>query len=159
MFPHIPLPAVRFELERTGSVETTVERILRDGRLPEVRVVIQSAGPFAGLGAASECVLLIHRVCGTLQPPAGFFVDPSAPAPPAPVAPTPAAAPTKPTTPASLITRLGLQSRAAAASPDAPVVDNTEGKGKGKVGWETNPEARERNLKERKERMVLEARR
>lgn len=37
MFPNIPLPAVRFELERTGSVETTVERILRDGRLPEVR--------------------------------------------------------------------------------------------------------------------------
>lgn len=37
MFPHIPVPAVRYELERTGSVEGTIERILRDGRLPEVR--------------------------------------------------------------------------------------------------------------------------
>lgn len=37
MFPNIPIPAVRFELERSGSVETTVERILREGRLPEVR--------------------------------------------------------------------------------------------------------------------------
>lgn len=33
------------------------------------------------------------------------------------------------------------------------------GKGKGKVEWEESQVARERNLKERKERMVLEARR
>ena len=36
MFPHIPLTAVRYELERTGNVEATVERCLRDGRLPDV---------------------------------------------------------------------------------------------------------------------------
>lgn len=41
---------------------------------------------------------------------------------------------------------------------EEPVV---EGKGKGKAApaWETTMEARERSLKERKEKMVLEARR
>ncbi|KAI8049905.1 hypothetical protein BDF22DRAFT_697203 [Syncephalis plumigaleata] len=34
MFPHLPLPAIRRDLERTRSVEITCERILRDGTLP-----------------------------------------------------------------------------------------------------------------------------
>jgi coupling of ubiquitin conjugation to ER degradation protein 1 len=43
MFPHIPVTAIRRDLERTRSVELTCERILRDGGLPLVsRRVLQT---------------------------------------------------------------------------------------------------------------------
>ncbi|KAM0752443.1 hypothetical protein T439DRAFT_324531 [Meredithblackwellia eburnea MCA 4105] len=139
MFPHVSVASVRYELERTGDVQGAVDRILRDGALPE--------------------------------PPAGFFVDPSATPAPPPVQAAPPATHTPapsssssatPATPASLIQRLGLQHRAVDESGSGSAsVPSTPDKGKGKVGsgWEATPEARERNLRERKEKMVLEARR
>lgn len=96
---------------------------------------------------------------GYLQPPLGLFTD----------QPATQRVPTQPTTAAlqasgasaaaaqTLISRYNLQARLA----------ETEGKGKGKAreeddaptsGWATSAAEREKNLKERKARMVLEAR-
>jgi coupling of ubiquitin conjugation to ER degradation protein 1 len=36
MFPDIPTAAIQADLQRTGSVETTVDNALRDGGLPLV---------------------------------------------------------------------------------------------------------------------------
>lgn len=122
-----------------------------------------------------------------MQPPAGFFVDPAAPRAPPP-APTPARATqtdsssssATPGTPSSLIKRLQLESRLSELPPsaaakgkgkavDAGAEDSSSGapatptpKGKGRVqgaAWEASPELREKSLKERKAKMVLEARR
>ena len=38
MFPHISYAAIHYDLLQTGSAESTCDRILRDGNLPEVRV-------------------------------------------------------------------------------------------------------------------------
>ncbi|GAA5909729.1 hypothetical protein JCM6882_008475 [Rhodosporidiobolus microsporus] len=150
VFPHVTAAAARWELERNGgSVERAVERALREGGLPE--------------------------------PPASYFPPPPTGAPLPPTTPR-AATPTPvgggaPTTPhgasssstagppPSLIKRMGLQGRAA-------VEDHGKGKGKGKgkeveedegagtrVGWSPSAAERERNLRARKERLVLEARR
>lgn len=37
MFPDVPTAAIQADLQRTGSVETTVDNALRDGGLPLVR--------------------------------------------------------------------------------------------------------------------------
>ncbi|KAG0234091.1 hypothetical protein BGW41_001228 [Actinomortierella wolfii] len=34
MFPHIPVAAIQYDLQKTGSVELTCENVLRDGTLP-----------------------------------------------------------------------------------------------------------------------------
>ncbi|KAG0230473.1 hypothetical protein B0O80DRAFT_459718 [Mortierella sp. GBAus27b] len=34
MFPHIPVEAIQYDLQKTGSVEQTCDNILRDGTLP-----------------------------------------------------------------------------------------------------------------------------
>jgi coupling of ubiquitin conjugation to ER degradation protein 1 len=36
MFPHIPSAAIVASLQTTGSVEITIEQVLRDGTLPMV---------------------------------------------------------------------------------------------------------------------------
>lgn len=36
-FPQVTPNQARWDLGRSGSVETTIEKILRDGRLPDVR--------------------------------------------------------------------------------------------------------------------------
>ncbi|BGP32195.1 hypothetical protein JCM10296v2_003975 [Rhodotorula toruloides] len=135
MFPHVSQAAARWELERNGgSVERAVERALREGGLP--------------------------------QPPASYFPPDASTSTPRPATPTPAA----PVTPArsgastsaargqppSLIARMGLQNK---------VVSEEKGKGKevegsqGGGGWSPNAAEREKNLRARKEKLVLEARR
>ena len=37
VFPNIPVAAIVADLQRTGSVETTIDNALRDGGLPLVR--------------------------------------------------------------------------------------------------------------------------
>lgn len=39
MFPDVPTAAIQADLQRTGSVQTTVDNALRDGGLPLVRFV------------------------------------------------------------------------------------------------------------------------
>ncbi|BGP40245.1 hypothetical protein JCM10450v2_004224 [Rhodotorula kratochvilovae] len=133
VFPTVSPGAARWELERNGgSVERAVERALREGGLPE--------------------------------PPASYFPPPpegSAAAPPRPATPTPATPVRGASTsaqrgpPPSLIKRMGLQAKVAA-----------EDKGKGKeteavtsAGWSPDASQREQNLRARKEKLVLEARR
>ncbi|KAI5477750.1 40S ribosomal protein s1 [Pseudohyphozyma bogoriensis] len=112
-----------------SGMERTVERCLRDGALPEA--------------------------------PQGFFSDDVPPAPPVPATPATNPIPSAststsaPATPPSLITRLNLSARASAQKSGAEE-DGGEGR---KGGWEASPEKREKSLRERKERMVLEARR
>lgn len=101
-----------------------------------------------------------------IQPPASYFPPDASTSTPRPATPTPAA----PVTPArstastsstrgqppSLIARMGLQNK---------VVADDKGKGKevesgqGGGGWSPNAAERERNLRARKEKLVLEARR
>ncbi|KAK4048306.1 hypothetical protein OIV83_004827 [Microbotryomycetes sp. JL201] len=88
---------------------------------------------------------------------------------------------TRPTTPSSLIKRLGLQDRIDQEFTPVPRAIDVKGKGKAvdeigeddessstskvqttttnKTGWQTSAQAREQSLKERKAKMVLEARR
>ena len=40
MFPDIPTAAIQADLQRTGSVETTVDNALREGSLPLVRTCV-----------------------------------------------------------------------------------------------------------------------
>ncbi|BGP08195.1 hypothetical protein JCM10049v2_004041 [Rhodotorula toruloides] len=134
MFPHVSQAAARWELERNGgSVERAVERALREGGLP--------------------------------QPPASFFPPDASTSTPRPATPTPAA-PVTPSRssastssargqPPSLIARMGLQNK---------VVSEDKGKGKEVEGaqaggWSPNAAEREKNLRARKEKLVLEARR
>ncbi|GAA5985089.1 hypothetical protein JCM11641_006354 [Rhodosporidiobolus odoratus] len=134
VFPHVTERAARWELERNGaSVERAVERALREGGLPEPPASYlspTSTGPIAAAAGAAT-----------------------------PIPANPAASSSSSTSrgpPPSLIQRMGLQSRAA-----------MEEKGKGKareetgdkVGWSPDSRERERRLRERKEKLVLEARR
>ncbi|GAA5983924.1 hypothetical protein JCM10908_005976 [Rhodotorula pacifica] len=146
MFPNVSQYAARWELERNGgSVERAVERALREGGLPE--------------------------------PPASYF-PPTADATPAttPFPTTPArgaaitaATPTTPAsssstnrgTPPSLIARMGLQAQVAADVKGKGKASD-EGAGSASAsasGWSPKAEERERNLRARKEKLVLEARR
>ncbi|KPV74751.1 uncharacterized protein RHOBADRAFT_65076, partial [Rhodotorula graminis WP1] len=143
VFPLVSQGAARWELERNGgSVERAVERALREGGLPE--------------------------------PPASYFPPPadgSVPAVARPATPTPVT-PTRGSStsahvaqgpPPSLIKRMGLQAKVAADDHD-----QGKGKGKGKEvdgeplkagGWSPDASQREQNLRARKEKLVLEARR
>ncbi|BGP55783.1 hypothetical protein JCM8202_005652 [Rhodotorula sphaerocarpa] len=139
MFPNVSQHAARWELERNGgSVERAVERALREGGLPE---------PPASYNPPSA-----------EAPRATGPVPPTTPvrAAPAPQASTPAGAGAR-GKPPSLIARMGLQAQVAA-----------DVKGRGKAtdedtgfssGWSPKAEEREKNLRARKEKLVLEARR
>jgi coupling of ubiquitin conjugation to ER degradation protein 1 len=104
-----------------------------------------------------------------IQPPAGYQIPPS-------LAPTPAPATTSPvigkrTAPApgkSLIDRYGLSARIPSvdkgkgkekAEDESETPTGQPGQGQGVGKWEGSKEERERGLRERKEKMVLEARR
>ncbi|TNY19691.1 hypothetical protein DMC30DRAFT_289845 [Rhodotorula diobovata] len=139
VFPLVSPGAARWELERNGgSVERAIERALNEGGLPE---------PPASY----------------FPPPADGSVAPVArPATPVPVTPargSSTSAQTSQGPPPSLIKRMGLQAKVAA-----------EDKGKGKAGegsagagaaggWSPDASQREQNLRARKEKLVLEARR
>ncbi|GAA5840134.1 hypothetical protein JCM9279_002287 [Rhodotorula babjevae] len=145
VFPLVSQGAARWELERNGgSVERAVERALREGGLPE--------------------------------PPASYFPPPpdgSVPAVARPATPTPVTPARGATSsahvaqgpPPSLIKRMGLQAKVAADDHE-----QGQGKGKGKgregegspgkgAGWSPDASQREQNLRARKEKLVLEARR
>lgn len=189
MFPNVSQHAARWELERNGgSVERAVERALREGGLPEVSPgdAIYLALVTATRVAESllherhalrrppcrfpETPRLTLTLSPPPQPPASYN-PPSAEAPratgpvppttpvraaPAPQASTPAGAGAR-GKPPSLIARMGLQAQVAA-----------DVKGRGKAtdedtgsssGWSPKAEEREKNLRARKQKLVLEARR
>lgn len=166
-FPHVTENQARWDLGRSGSLEMTMERLLRDGRLPTVRFCCCctfARGILSPL-ASRSCS------CRDMQPPANLFPpEGNVPRPrPSATAPTDAKAPTNPSRaggPPTLIQKLNLQARA--EEQDALVRDS---KGKGKAvdpaehaGRSENPvkatpgDSREDALKERKAKMVLDAR-
>lgn len=149
MFPHIPEPSIRYDLQRTGSVDVTCERILTEGRLPE--------------------------------PPTGFFPPISTPQT-QPQNTTTNTNTTNLATPnskassskksPSLISRFGLESKLNANGNGGNGVDegdeslgnvsmeSLKGKEREKVGgWGEEKVEREKRLRERKEKMILDARR
>ncbi|KAJ1028422.1 hypothetical protein NDA16_001589 [Ustilago loliicola] len=143
LFPHISDASIRYDLQRSGSVEATCERILNEGGLP--------------------------------SPPAGFFgtAEPSTPSnaatlraqnanrTPNGAASGSASSVSTPSKSPNLISRYGLQSRIA-GSDDLPSTPNshTSNSSHGSPSsWATTPEERAKLLKDRKEQMILEARR
>lgn len=143
LFPHIPDASIRYDLQRSGSVEATCERILNEGGLP--------------------------------APPAGFFgtAEPSTPSnaatlraqnanrTPNGAASGSASSMSTPKKSPNLISRFGLQSRIVGSdgmpsTPDSQASSSSHGS---PSSWATTPEARAKLLKDRKEQMILEARR
>ncbi|GAA5910397.1 hypothetical protein JCM8208_004465 [Rhodotorula glutinis] len=139
VFPLVSQGAARWELERNGgSVERAVERALREGGLPE--------------------------------PPASYFPPPadgSVPAVARPATPTPVTPVRGSSTsthvaqgpPPSLIKRMGLQAKVAADAHDKGKGREGEGETAKAGGWSPDASQREQNLRARKEKLVLEARR
>ncbi|SPO22147.1 uncharacterized protein UTRI_02153_B [Ustilago trichophora] len=141
LFPHIPDASIRYDLQRSGSIEATCERILNEGGLP--------------------------------SPPAGFFgtAEPSTPSNAATVraqnairahhaaASGSASAISTPSKSPNLISRFGLQTRIADDLPSTPTSNTSISSQGSPSSWATTPEERARLLKDRKEQMILEARR
>ncbi|KAM0791155.1 hypothetical protein ACM66B_005640 [Microbotryomycetes sp. NB124-2] len=164
MFPGIPSRNVRYALEQSrGNVQSVVERVLRDGSLPE-----PPASFFPELSPASRPTRPATPLgSGGATPATAGSSNPS----------------TRPATPLSLITRLGLQDQIKNDNDDdSPKSSSIDVKGKGRAqgestlqdnatagageaagakvsGWQTSAQAREQSLRERKAKMVLEARR
>ncbi|WFD35179.1 hypothetical protein MCUN1_002029 [Malassezia cuniculi] len=164
MFPHVSKTAIHYDLLQTGSAEATCDKILRDGTLPEppagfrlpeipgthtTPVAAQAHVASAGLGAGS--------VAGT-PAPAGLAV----PNTPAQSTTTATASPNTVSPTASLIAKYRLEERLQDEITDDVEITN---KGKERVGrvdpqaWAAQASDREAELRERKARMVLAARR
>jgi len=130
-FPQITERQARWDLGRSGSVETTIERILREGRLPE---------PPPGLFPATDPTAAAHASENSTASAAR--------------AASMAHISSKP----NLITRFNLQGRIEEA-------DDIKGKGKAtqqqqtQAQWAASTEDRQDSLKERKARLILDARR
>ncbi|GAA5996595.1 CUE domain-containing protein [Rhodotorula paludigena] len=133
VFPNVSQAAARWELERNGgSVERAVERALREGGLPE---------PPASYFPPSPDALVVRPGTPTQAAPAAAGSSASAQAKRGP--------------PPSLIARLGLQDKV--ASDDKGKAKEAEAASA--TGWSTSASEREKNLRARKEKLVLEARR
>ncbi|WVQ73867.1 hypothetical protein IAR50_003448 [Cryptococcus sp. DSM 104548] len=135
-FPHIPVPNIIYHLSRTKSAQSTSEEILEKGFL--------AAPP------------------PTFNIPASLF---STTTPPAQIPPTAQTQNTKSTATKaqSLIDRYNLSSKVPSAKGKEKAVeqDQQEAEASASTGskWEDSKEKREMGLKERKEKMILEARR
>ncbi|PWY98535.1 hypothetical protein BCV70DRAFT_201852 [Testicularia cyperi] len=140
LFPHISEASIRYDLQRSGSAEATCERILNEGGLP--------------------------------NPPAGFFgsVEPRSPAPTStstsigsgnthasPQTPNASASSKTASKSPNLISRYGLQSRLATPEKNHDA-SSSSAPGSSPNGWAQTPEERAKILRDRKEKMILEAR-
>lgn len=144
LFPHIPDASIRYDLQRSGSVEETCERILNEGGLPP---------PPAGFFGAAE-----SSTTSTAAAVRAQNANRTAPL----TAAAAAGASTGVTTPTkspNLISRFGLQSRLASDDLTSTPLSNKSTSSQGSPSsWATTPEERARILKDRKEQMILEAR-
>jgi len=132
MFPDIPRDNIRYDLLRTGNTELTTNKILEKGFLE--------------------------------APPAPYYRlyprTPQEPTPPRQNFIIAAGSGSKPEPPKSnLINRFHLERRVSSPEPEDFIALNAVGSGGSTKGvWEDTPGKREQNLKERKERMILAAR-
>ncbi|WVO17961.1 hypothetical protein L204_105659 [Cryptococcus depauperatus] len=131
-FPHVPVPNIIYHLSRTRSAQATSEVILERGELP--------------------------------PPPPAFNIPasliPNAPAPPRLTANLLSSLKPLPSKHQSLVDRYNLSSRL----PSSKGKEKAEGESPARKKadarkWEESKEKRELGLKERKEKMILEARR
>ncbi|KAF5384547.1 hypothetical protein D9757_006424 [Collybiopsis confluens] len=138
MFPDLPRDNIRYDLLRTGSVETTTNKILERGFL-------EAASSFC-FPPASYFTLYPRTVHPAQQNQRNNAAGSSASA---------SGVQSKET----LISRYNLQSKAElqnSGEQSAAMIEEEEVGGKAK--WEDTPEKREASLKERKEKMILAAR-
>lgn len=148
MFPHISESSIRYDLQRSGSVDVTCERILTEGRLPE-----PPAGLFAPTPTPTNQNQNQNRTNGnatTNNINNGALTTPNSKASSSKKSP-------------SLISRFGLESRLSEDdSSDISLgdvsVESLKGKEKANMGWGEEKGEREKRLRERKEKMILEAR-
>ncbi|EMD32463.1 hypothetical protein CERSUDRAFT_143926 [Gelatoporia subvermispora B] len=135
MFPDIPVDNIRYDLLRTGSVQTTTNKILERGFIPPPPPAYYTVYPRA--------------VDSAPQAPAPGTARAATPA-------TPAQDKGKGRARAdNLITRYRLEDRLESASSSAvPRPEDAAGK----AAWEDSPEKREASLRERKAQMILAAR-
>ncbi|CDS82390.1 uncharacterized protein SPSC_03209 [Sporisorium scitamineum] len=143
LFPHIPDASIRYDLQRSGSVEATCERILNEGGLPS---------PSAGFFGTAEPSTPANAA--TLRAQNANRTTPTA------AASGSASALSTPSKSPNLISRFGLQSRLAASDdlPSTPQSHTSTSSQGSPSGWATTPEERAKLLKDRKEQMILEAR-
>lgn len=154
-FPQVTENQARWDLGRSGSLEMTMERLLRDGRLPNVCY-----------SSTTDSLNVFLLRLEAVQPPVNLFPA-SGNVPRATRASAPSASKATSNASAStLIQKLGLQARA--EEQDALLRDS-HGKGKAvdpaEHGLAPPPstssgkaDTREDALKERKAKMVLDAR-
>lgn len=143
LFPHIPDASIRYDLQRSGSVEATCERILNEGGLPS-----PPAGFFGTAETSTSSNAATLRAQNANRTP-GRAVSGMA------------SAVTTPSKSPNLISRFGLQSRLAGAedlpsTPDSRASSSSQGS---PSSWAPTPEERAKLLKDRKEQMILQARR
>lgn len=141
LFPHIPDASIRYDLQRSGSIEATCERILNEGGLPS-----PAAGFFGTAEPSTPSNAATARAQTANRTPNGAASSSAVS--------TPSKSP-------NLISRFGLQSRIAGAddlpsTPSSSVSAKSQGS---PSSWATTPEERAKILKDRKEQMILEARR
>jgi len=108
---------------------------------------------------------MISGEVADIQPPAGYQIPPSLAPTPAPTTTNTSPVIGKRTAPSpgkSLIDRYGLSARIPSVDKGKAKAEDEQpgqGQGQGAGKWEGSKEERERGLRERKEKMVLEARR
>ncbi|TKY87353.1 hypothetical protein EX895_004030 [Sporisorium graminicola] len=143
LFPHISDASIRYDLQRSGSVEATCERILNEGGLPS-----PPAGFFGTAEPSTPNNAAALRAQNTNHTTANGAASSSASS-----LSTPSKSP-------NLISRFGLQSRLATSDdlPSTPQSHMSTSSQGSPGSWATTPEERAKLLKDRKEQMILEAR-
>ncbi|KDN43757.1 hypothetical protein K437DRAFT_225436 [Tilletiaria anomala UBC 951] len=140
MFPQVPEASIRYDLSRTGNVEATCDRILREGALPPPPSGLFQTPPG---GARSDAPGGQRAASGSIEPAAR------------PTAGVSAAANEKAQ---DLISRFNLQSRLSASErPGQAAVSSSASSSTG--SWSESRQEREQALRSRKEAVILEARR
>ncbi|KLO15174.1 hypothetical protein SCHPADRAFT_276261 [Schizopora paradoxa] len=142
MFPDMPVDNIRYDLLRTGNVEVTTNKIIERGYLDAPPASYFRIYPRADLqpqqGATATTTSTQTNAAASSSKLQNRKKDPS------------------------LIERFHLESRVSSedvtTSESESKVITPEEVGKKSV-WESNPEAREASLKERKAQMILAARR
>lgn len=142
LFPHIPDASIRYDLQRSGSVEATCERILNEGGLPS---------PPAGFFGTAEPSTPSHAA--TLRAQNANRTTPNG------AASSSSTGLSTPSKSPNLISRFGLQSRLGSDDLPSTPQSHTSTSSRGSPSsWATTPEERAKLLKDRKEQMILEAR-
>ncbi|KAJ1929707.1 hypothetical protein IWQ60_000926 [Tieghemiomyces parasiticus] len=131
MFPHIPEASIRADLQRTGSVEMTCDNILRNGQLPPP-INAPAANPAGPAAAATASRPTGRAAPGTARPGTTAASSSSS---------------SRDVAQESLVKRYNLAGKLDEPLPEQPTYT-----------WESDAAKRQDQLRRRKERMILQAR-